>query len=70
MEAATLMGELEIIRPDGEITRFEIDGTIVKEQGPILIDWCDKCEKWKPCPGGAYEKQDGLSIIWFCGDCK
>ena len=70
MEAANLMGALEIIRPDGEITRFEIDGTIVTEQSQILIDWCDKCEKWKPLHSGSYEKQDGMKIIWFCGECK
>ena len=62
------MGALEIIRPDGERTTFHVDGSTSKDT--IQIDWCDKCEKWKPLHSAAYEKQDGMKTIWFCGECK
>jgi hypothetical protein len=66
-----IMGEMQIIKlSTGEATTFKIDGTIIKENEPINIDWCDKCEKWKSLDFGRYEKADGLTILWFCGDCK
>lgn len=38
----------------------------------IIADWetCDKCEKPKAKIEGAFEYQDGLPILWFCGECK
>lgn len=63
------MGELFIQKPDGESITFQIDGTVVKEQKPVNIDWCDKCQKWQPLEFGRYEKADGLTILWFCGKC-
>ena len=71
MEAAGLiMGEMQIIKPNGEKITFAIDGTIVKEQESGLIDWCDKCEKWKPLDFGRYDGAQGLSMIWICLECK
>lgn len=71
LEGAALMGEMQIIKLDtGERTTYQIDGTVIKEQEPLKIDWCDKCEKWKDMEFGRYEKADGLTILWFCAECK
>jgi hypothetical protein len=70
MESSTVMGELFIQKPSGESITIQIDGTIIKEQKPLEIDWCDKCEKWKHLEGGRHEKADGLPILWFCLECK
>ena len=61
------MAELYMRKPNGETYKFERDGTVINEG--IRIDWCDKCEKWQPLEFGRYEKADGLTILWFCGDC-
>lgn len=64
------MAELFIQKPNGEaITIFE-DGTELREQKPIQIDWCDKCEKWQPLEGGEFTTYQGLDIIWLCKACK
>jgi hypothetical protein len=71
MEAAGLiMGEMQMINPKGEVTTFLIDGTVIKEQDPIAINWCDKCERWKPLDFGRYDGAQGLTMIWVCKDCK
>ena len=71
MEGAQLMGELNITRLDtGEKTTFQIDGTVIKEQSEISINWCDKCEKWKPLEFGRYDGAQGLTMIWVCMECK
>ncbi len=70
MEGAALMGELFIQKPDGESITFQVDGTVIKEQKPLEIDWCDKCQKWQPLAFGRHETHDGLKILWFCQDCK
>lgn len=71
MEGSQLMGELNITRLDtGEKTTFQIDGTVIKEQSEISINWCDKCEKWKPLEFGRYDGAQGLSMIWVCMECK
>ena len=64
------MGELFIQKPSGESITIQIDGTVIKEQKPIEIDWCDKCEKWKPLEFGRFERHDGMPILWFCAECK
>ena len=64
------MGELYIQKPNGEaITIFE-DGTELREQKPLEIDWCDKCDQWKPLTGGEMTRYNGLDIIWLCEACK
>ncbi len=64
------MAELFIQKPNGEaITIFE-DGTELREQKPLEIDWCDKCQHWKPLTGGEMTRYNGLDIIWFCEACK
>ena len=72
MEAAVIaMGEMEIIKLNtGEKTIYAIDGTVIKEQNPIKINWCDKCEKWQPLEFGRYDGSQGLTMIWSCVECK
>jgi hypothetical protein len=64
------MGELFMKKPNGETTTFLIDGTVIKEQQGLDIDWCDKCEKWQPVAGGHYVQAQGLAMIWLCEVCK
>jgi hypothetical protein len=70
VEAANLMGELFMQKPDGESITIEIDGTVIREQKPLEIDWCDKCERWQPLQGGESTRYQGLDIIWLCEKCK
>ena len=70
VEGKNLMGELFIQKPNGETTTFQIDGTVIKEQQPLQIDWCDKCQKWQPLAGGESTRYQGLDIIWLCKECK
>ena len=71
MEAAGLIvGEMQMINPKGEVTTYLIDGTVIKDQDPIEINWCDKCERYKPLDFGRYDGSQGLSMIWVCVDCK
>jgi hypothetical protein len=66
-----MMGEMQIIKlSTGEATTFKIDGSVVKEPKPISIDWCDKCEMWKPLEFGQYQGSQGLTMLWFCMECK
>jgi hypothetical protein len=66
-----MMGEMQIIKlSTGEATTFKIDGSVVKEPKPISIDWCDKCENWKPLEFGRYDGSHGLTMIWLCMECK
>ena len=68
--AALIMGELYIQKPNGESMTFHIDGTVIKEQSSISIDWCDKCQRWQSKEFGRYQEADGLKIMWFCEACK
>ena len=70
MEGAALMGELFIQKPNGETITILQDGTEIRENQPIQIDWCDKCEKWQPLEGGESTTYQGLDIIWLCKACK
>jgi len=66
-----IMGDMEMIKiATGEKTVFKADGTVIREPNPISIDWCDRCEKWKPLEFGRYVTVDGLHLIWECMDCK
>lgn len=64
------MGELFMQKANGETTTFQVDGTVIKEQKPLEIDWCDKCQQWKPLAGGHMVANQGLTMIWFCQECK
>tara|TARA_R110002126_G_scaffold232556_1_gene376911 strand:- start:77 stop:271 length:195 start_codon:yes stop_codon:yes gene_type:complete len=64
------MGELFIQHPNGDAIIYQMDGTVIRENQPIQIDWCDKCEKWQPLEGGESTTYQGLDIIWLCKDCK
>lgn len=69
--AGVIVGEMKMINlKSGQKTTFKIDGTVIKEQNPIQIDWCDKCERWKPLEFGRYEGSQGLTMLWFCMECK
>ena len=72
MEATGIaVGEMEIIRLNtGQKTTYKIDGTVIKEQNPISINWCDKCESWKPLEFGRYDGAQGLTMLWLCMECK
>ncbi len=72
MEATgVIVGEMKMTNLNtGQETTFKIDGTVIKEQNPISIDWCDKCERWKPLEFGRYEGSQGLTMIWLCQECK
>jgi hypothetical protein len=72
VEAAGIaVGEMEMINLNtGQKKTFHIDGTVVTEQSAIKIDWCDKCEKWKSMEFGRYEQSDGITLLWFCQECK
>ena len=72
MEAAGIaVGEMQIIKLNsGEKTTYQIDGTVIKEQTPVSINWCDKCETWKPLEFGRYDGAQGLTMLWFCLECK
>jgi hypothetical protein len=66
-----IVGEMKMTNLNtGQETTFKIDGTVIKEQNPISIDWCDKCERWKPLEFGRYEGSQGLTMIWLCQECK
>jgi hypothetical protein len=66
-----IVGEMKMTKlSTGEQTTFKIDGTVIKEQNPISIDWCDKCERWKPLEFGRYDGSQGLTMIWLCQECK
>jgi hypothetical protein len=66
-----IVGEMKMTNLNtGQETTFKIDGTVIKEQTPISIDWCDKCERWKPLEFGRYEGSQGITMLWFCQECK
>lgn len=66
------MGDLEIIKiATGERTIIQMDGTVIKDQiEPPNLDWCDKCEKWKPKEFGRFDGSQGVAMIWVCMECK
>ena len=64
------MGEPFMQKPNGETTTFLVDGTVIKENQPLQIDWCDKCQQWKPLDGGYMVKNQGEALIWLCQECK
>ena len=66
-----IMGDMEMIKiATGEKTVLKADGTIIKEPNPVSIEWCDRCEIWKPLAFGRYITNLGEHLIWECGDCK
>jgi hypothetical protein len=64
------MGELFIQKPTGESITIQQDGSEIRENLPLQIDWCDKCEMWKPLSGGQMVANRGLTLIWLCEACK
>ena len=72
MEGEKLMGDLEIIKiATGERTTIQVDGSVIKDQvEPPKLEWCDKCEGWKPIEFGRYDGAQGLTMLWVCLECK
>ena len=69
--SGVIMGDMEIIKiATGEKTIFKADGLVVHETDPISIEWCDRCEIWKPLEFGRYISHLGELLIWECGECK
>lgn len=69
--AGVIMGDMEMIKlSTGDKTVFKADGTVVHEINPISIEWCDRCEMWKPLEFGRYITHLGELLIWECGECK
>ncbi len=72
MEGEKLVGEMEIIKiATGERTKIKMDGSVLKDQvEPPKLEWCDKCESWKPMEFGRYDGAQGLTMLWMCMECK
>ena len=70
LEGSALVGAMSIEYPDGQKVTIDADGNMIRESDPIDVEWCDKCESYKTFAKGAYEKADGLTILWFCEACK
>ena len=69
--AGVIMGDMEMIKlSTGEKTVFKADGTVIRETNPITIEWCDRCEMWKPLEFGRYVTNQGEHLIWECMECK
>ena len=69
--SGVIMGDMEMIKIATRAkTVFKADGTVVHEPNPISIEWCDRCEIWKPLAFGRYVTNQGEHLIWECGDCK
>jgi hypothetical protein len=66
----TQMGSIEFIKPNGESTRINIDGTIETSLDVPIMDLCDKCETWQNKFTGAMTSSDGLALVWLCERCK
>ena len=64
------MGELFIQKPNGDSLTIKEDGTEIRENAPLQIDWCDKCEMWKSLDGGFTVRNQGEALIWLCEACK
>lgn len=66
------MGDLEFIKiATGERTTIKRDGTQIKDQvDPPQLEWCDKCEAWKQLEFGRFVGSQGLTMVWFCMECK
>lgn len=63
------MGYVEFIRPDGSSKTIGYDGQVT-ETPALPMDFCDKCQQWKPKEFGRYEGADGILLLWFCLECK
>jgi hypothetical protein len=72
MEGEKLVGDLEIIKiATGERITMQVDGSVIKDQvEPPKLEWCDKCQSWKPIEFGRYDGAQGLTMLWVCLECK
>lgn len=72
MEGAAVMGDLEIIKLNsGERTIFQTDGSVIKDQvDPPKVEFCDRCQAFKQLEFGRFEGSQGLTMLWFCMECK
>jgi hypothetical protein len=70
MEGAGIgVGYVEFIRADGSKKTIGYTGEVT-ETSAAPLDFCDKCQEWKSSDFGATYGADGLSMLWYCSDCK
>jgi hypothetical protein len=67
---STAMSGLHMQMPDGRKITIEVDGTIIREQDEIPVEFCDGCQLHRPTENGKYVANQGLSLIWLCKACK
>ena len=66
-----MSGDFQLIHlATGKRLTIAMDGTELRDTTPPeKIEYCDKCETYKPFHQGKYERADGLAILWFCEAC-
>ena len=64
------MSGLHMQMPDGRKITIEVDGTIIRDQDEIPVEYCDGCQNYRPTTFGKYIENQGLSMIWLCQACK
>lgn len=64
------MSGLQMQMPDGRKIVIEVDGTVIREQDDIPVEFCDGCEKNRPSEHGIYVAKQGLALLWLCQACK
>jgi len=64
------MSGLHMQMPDGRKITIEIDGTMIREEDDIPIEYCDGCQLYRPTQFGRYVEKQGLALIWLCQACK
>jgi hypothetical protein len=67
---STAMSGLHMQMPDGRKITIEVDGTIIREQDEIPVEFCDGCQLHRPTENVKYVANQGLSLIWLCKACK
>ena len=64
------MGGLHMEMPDGRKITIEVDGTIIRDNDDIPVDFCDGCQSYRSTHFGKHVANQGLSMIWLCQACK
>ena len=67
---STAMSGLHMQMPDGRKITIEVDGTIIREQDEIPVEFCDGCQLYRPTEFGKYVEHEKLALIWLCQACK
>lgn len=64
------MSGLHMQMPDGRKITIEVDGTIIRDNDDIPVDFCDGCQSYRLTHFGKHVANQGLSMIWLCQACK